>query len=188
MTNKNDVVLKHATLSFLDIDKKYMPSDDDIDNLIYNLNWTYPLSKSRAIYNMGQKYEFANIKTDGNEFDDSVLYLMYGINKKYGFNLNSCLLNYYPNGDVVLGHHRDNCNTLHGGYDKAIVVSASFYCTRKMEFLSIDKREKVQISLDHGDILLMGAGTQKYYTHGIIKEKKDSIGHRLNLTFREFIY
>lgn len=178
-------MLKKADLSYLDIDEKFHLTDDEIDSLIYDLKWTYPLSKSRGIYNMGNSYEFASIKAKGEEFDPAVLKLMTTINEKYNYNLNSCLLNYYEDGSVIIGHHRDNCYNLVGGYEKAIVVSISYYATRTMEFLSLDKREKKHIKLEHGDILLMDKGCQKHYSHAIIKDTKAD-GHRINLTFREF--
>jgi hypothetical protein len=161
-------------------------TDDEIDHLIYGLEWKYPLSASRGIYNMGTSYEFANIKAVGHEFDSAVFRLMTAINEKYGFKLNSCLLNYYEDGSVMINHHRDNCYRLHGGYDNAIVVSVSYYATRTMEFMSLNKKEIKRIKLDHADILLMGPGCQKYYSHAITKDSKAE-GHRINLTFREFI-
>lgn len=179
-------MLKKANIGYLEIDEKYQLTDDEIDNLIYNLDWKYPVSRSRGIYNMGTTYDFANIRVVGNEFDNAVARLMQGINETYNLNLNSCLLNYYEDGNVIIGHHSDNCYKLNGGYSGAIVVSVSYYATRTMEFLSKDKREKLQLELEHGDIILMGSGTQKYYSHSIIKSK-ERIGHRINLTFREFI-
>lgn len=178
-------MLKKANLEYLDIDNEFQLTDDEIDHLIYDLDWTYPLSKSRGLYNMGTSYEFANIKTAGNEFDPAVFRLMTAINEKYGYNLNSCLMNYYEDGSVILGHHRDNCFNLVGGYDGAIVVSISYYATRTMEFMSLDKKEIKRIKLEHGDILLMDKGCQKYYSHAIVKDTKAD-GHRINLTFREF--
>ena len=179
-------MLKNAKLEFLEIDEKYHLTDDEIDDLIYSLKWKYPLSDSRGIYNMGKHYDFSNIRATGEEFKEPVKKLMEAINDKYGFKLNSCLLNYYSDGKVTIGHHSDNCNNLHGGYAKAIVVSISYYATRKMEFVSRNRQEKLQIDLNHGDILLMGSGCQQHYLHGIVKDTK-CLGHRINLTFREFI-
>ncbi len=179
-------MLKRSKLEFLDISDEFQLTDNEIDELIYNLKWTYPVSNSRGIYNMGKHYDFANIRATGEEFTEPVKRLMTALNEKYGFNLNSCLLNYYEDGGVVIGHHSDNCNNLRGGYNSAIVVSVSYYASRTMEFVSRDRSEKFQIQLNHGDILLMGAGCQKNYLHAIVKDKK-CMGHRINLTFREFI-
>lgn len=179
-------MLKQSNLEFLEVDQSFHLSDDEIDSLVYDLEWKYPISASRGIYNMGTSYEFASIKAVGHEFDSAVFRLMQAINEKYGYNLNSCLLNYYVDGSVIIGHHRDNCFNLKGGYDKAIVVSVSYYASRTMEFMSLNKKEIKKIKLDHGDILLMGPGCQKYYSHAITKDTKAE-GHRINLTFREFI-
>lgn len=179
-------MLNQSELKFLEVDQIHHLTDDEIDHLIYDLEWKYPLSASRGIYNMGTSYEFANIKAVGHEFDSAVFRLMTAINEKYGFKLNSCLLNYYEDGSVMINHHRDNCYRLHGGYDNAIVVSVSYYASRTMEFMSLNKKEIKRIKLKHADILLMGPGCQKYYSHAIPKDSKAE-GHRINLTFREFI-
>lgn len=179
-------MLKKANLEFLEVDQSYHLTDDEIDSLIYDLEWKYPLSASRGIYNMGTNYEFANIKAIGNEFHTAVSRLMLALNEKYNLKLNSCLMNYYEDGSVIIGHHRDNCFNLRGGFDKAIVVSVSYYASRTMEFISNDKTEIKRIKLNHGDILLMGPSCQKHYKHAIIKDTKAE-GHRINLTFREFI-
>ena len=72
----NAVLLNNAELNFLEVDQCYHLTDDEVDHLIYDLEWKYPLSASRGIYNMGTSYEFANIKAVGHEFDSAVFRLI----------------------------------------------------------------------------------------------------------------
>lgn len=96
---------------------------------------------------------------------------------------NSCLLNYYNDGDDGMSWHSDNENCLE---KNGTIASLSFGAERLFYFKHKYKQEKIKIKLEHGSLLLMKGETQTYWLHSIPKSKKIK-NPRINLTFRKFI-
>lgn len=91
------------------------------------------------------------------------------------------LLNLYRDGQDSMGWHRDNEDSLG---PEPVIASVSFGVSRKFQFRNYaDKKEKLQIELGHGSLLLMKGTCQEHWEHQIPKSKKVS-GGRINLTFR----
>ena len=99
---------------------------------------------------------------------------------KYKFN--SCLLNYYRDGQDSMGYHADDEKQL--GVDP-VIASVSFGGVRRFVLKhKLDKTiDKLEIQLSHGSLLLMKGKTQHFWVHGIPKTKK-LVAPRINLTFR----
>ena len=95
---------------------------------------------------------------------------------------NSVLLNYYRDQNDSMGMHSDDEREL--GPQPAI---ASLSLGEERSFLLKHKSRKdlktVKLALPAGSLLLMKGDTQKYWRHGINKEKQPC-GPRINLTFR----
>lgn len=95
---------------------------------------------------------------------------------------NSVLLNYYRNQDDSMGMHSDDEHEL--GTQPVI---ASLSLGEQRSFLLKHKSRKelktVKIALPTGSLLLMQGETQRYWKHGINKERQPC-GPRINLTFR----
>ncbi|NVJ84744.1 MAG: alpha-ketoglutarate-dependent dioxygenase AlkB [Algoriphagus sp.] len=91
------------------------------------------------------------------------------------------LLNLYRDGQDSMGWHRDNEPTLGPNPE---IASVSFGASRVFQIRNyFDKKEKIQISLNHGSLLIMRGESQHYWEHQIPKSKK-IFGGRINLTFR----
>jgi alkylated DNA repair dioxygenase AlkB len=131
---------------------------------------------------MGKDYAFSGLVMKAQPWDKRLLQLMGVINEQNGTSFNACLLNYYPDGaNAGISQHSDDEREL--GIDPVVVsVSLGDSC----DFILKNKKdcEVVSIPLKDGDVLVMGAGCQKLYTHGI--EKKVHKGGRISLTFRKF--
>lgn len=93
---------------------------------------------------------------------------------------NACLLNYYPTGDDGMGYHADNEREL-GEYP--VIASLSLGASRKFVFKHRVTKEKVEIPLQAGQLIVMAGTTQTYWVHSLPKTKKVKEG-RINLTFR----
>jgi alkylated DNA repair dioxygenase AlkB len=95
---------------------------------------------------------------------------------------NSVLLNYYRDQNDSMGMHSDDEREL--GPQPAI---ASLSLGQERSFLLKHKSRKdlktVKLALPAGSLLLMQGDTQKYWWHGINKEKQ-ACSARINLTFR----
>ncbi|MEE6127769.1 alpha-ketoglutarate-dependent dioxygenase AlkB [Chryseobacterium arthrosphaerae] len=97
-----------------------------------------------------------------------------------GETYNSCLLNLYHDGSEGMAYHSDGETDLkkHGA-----IASLTFGAERKFLFKHKKTKEKVEIFLENGSLLIMKGTTQDNWLHRLpptIKVKTP----RVNLTFR----
>jgi alkylated DNA repair dioxygenase AlkB len=98
-----------------------------------------------------------------------------------GAKFNSMLANLYRDGGDKIGWHSDNEPELG---PEPLIASISLGAERRFDMRRRDDHAKVaRIVLEHGSLLVMGGGTQRNWQHGIAR-RTDSIGERINLTFR----
>ncbi|NLR93537.1 alpha-ketoglutarate-dependent dioxygenase AlkB family protein [Flammeovirga agarivorans] len=95
-------------------------------------------------------------------------------------NYNSCLLNLYHDGSEGMGYHSDDEKDMK---EFGTIASLSLGAERKFSFKHKESKERIDILLEHGSLLLMKGETQKYWKHALPKSKK-VIYPRINLTFR----
>lgn len=99
------------------------------------------------------------------------------LNAFFKVKLNSCLINYYPDGTSNIGHHSDNTDNM--------VVTISLGGSRTFQFKSKSDNTTHDTLLHDGDMVVMYGNCQKLFTHSVIKD--DSVTPRISLTFREII-
>jgi len=105
------------------------------------------------------------------------------IEKETQEKFNSCLLNLYHNGEEGMAWHSDGESDLKKG---AAIGSLSFGAERKFVFKHKKSKEKVELYLEHGSLLIMKGTTQKYWLHRLPPSKKIT-SPRINLTFRTIV-
>lgn len=95
-----------------------------------------------------------------------------------GRRFNSCLANYYRNGQDSVAWHSDDEHEMGD-----VIVSISLGGTRR--FLTREKttQSKETYTLEHGDMVVMSGDFQKTHEHCVPKTAK-AVDPRLNLTFR----
>ncbi len=93
---------------------------------------------------------------------------------------NSCLLNLYHSGEEGMGWHSDDEKELK---PNGAIASLSFGAERKFTFKHKATKEKVELMLDHGSLLVMKGATQASWQHRLPPTKKVGTP-RINLTFR----
>jgi alkylated DNA repair dioxygenase AlkB len=93
---------------------------------------------------------------------------------------NSCLLNLYHSGDEGMSWHSDGEKDLkkHGA-----IGSLSLGAERKFAFKHKVNKQKIDLVLEKGSLLVMKGVTQDYWLHRLPPTKKVSTP-RINLTFR----
>ena len=96
---------------------------------------------------------------------------------------NSCLLNLYHNGDEGMGWHSDAEKTL---LDNGTIASITLGAERKFSFKHKETKQRIDILLENGSLLLMKGTTQKNWLHRLPPTKK-VFSPRINLTFRTII-
>lgn len=97
-----------------------------------------------------------------------------------GESFNSCLLNLYHDGSEGMAWHSDAEKDLkkHGA-----IASVTFGAERKFAFKHKTTKDRVELLLENGSLLVMKDETQDFWLHRLPPTKR--ISHpRINLTFR----
>ncbi|WP_313218518.1 alpha-ketoglutarate-dependent dioxygenase AlkB [Stenotrophomonas sp.] len=98
-----------------------------------------------------------------------------------GTAFNSVLLNRYRDGDDGMGWHSDNEAELGPA---PLIASLSLGAERRFLLRRRDDHaRKAEVTLGHGDLLLMGGQTQRHYQHALPKTARP-LAERITLTFR----
>ena len=102
------------------------------------------------------------------------------VEAKSGDSYNCCLLNLYHSGEEGMAWHADDEKEL---LPDGAIASVSLGAPRRFIFRNKIDKQKTEILLEHGSLLLMRGSTQSYWEHSlpIMKRVKDA---RINLTFR----
>ncbi len=100
-----------------------------------------------------------------------------------GEQFNSCLLNLYHDGNEGMAYHSDGEKDLK---KNGAIASLTFGAERKFSFKHKVSKEKVELVLNHGSLLVMKDQTQSYWLHRLPPTKK-VFTPRINLTFRTIV-
>ncbi len=126
------------------------------------------------------EYTYSNTSKYALPWTSELLDLKLLIEKESGETFNSCLLNLYHNGDEGMAWHSDGETDLK---KDGAIGSLSFGAERKFAFKHKQSKEKVELFLQHGSLLVMKDTTQTFWLHRLPPTKK-VITPRINLTFR----
>lgn len=129
------------------------------------------------------EYVYSGTKKHAWNWTPELLELKALVELKTGEKFNSCLLNLYHNGNEGLGWHSDNEKEL--GVNP-IIASLSLGASRKFLLKHIQTKQKVDVILETGSLIIMKGETQDKWIHSLPKTKK-SQSPRINLTFR-YVY
>ena len=129
------------------------------------------------------KYTYSKTTKQALPWTKELLELKARIEKESGETFNSCLLNLYHSGDEGMGWHSDDEPELK---KNGAIASLSFGAVRKFAFKHKESKEKVELLLEHGSLLIMKDSTQSFWQHTLPKTKKVTTP-RVNLTFRTIV-
>jgi alkylated DNA repair dioxygenase AlkB len=169
-------------------------SDLFLNNLKNNINWKQEsmnmygkqlnFPRLTAWYGDNDKpYSFSGIKLSPQPWNEELLEIKNKIENKALVNFNSVLLNRYRNGNDSISWHTDAEKELG---QNPIIASVNFGATRKFQLRHIHTKEKLEIELTHGSLLIMQGELQHFWQHQVPKTKQ-IITERINLTFRVII-
>lgn len=125
-------------------------------------------------------YTYSNSTKHALPWTKELLELKTIIEKETGETFNSCLLNLYHNGEEGMAWHSDGERDLK---QDGAIGSLSFGAERKFAFKHKQTKEKVELVLEHGSLLVMKDTTQTHWLHRLPPSKK-IMTPRVNLTFR----
>ncbi|EKO3955374.1 alpha-ketoglutarate-dependent dioxygenase AlkB [Vibrio fluvialis] len=93
---------------------------------------------------------------------------------------NSVLANLYRDGQDSMGWHQDNEPELG---QQPVIASLSLGETRRFVLRHLHSKEKLELPLSHGSLLIMAGNTQHLWQHCVPKTVR-ALEPRINLTFR----
>ncbi|MDO6489999.1 MULTISPECIES: alpha-ketoglutarate-dependent dioxygenase AlkB family protein [unclassified Cellulophaga] len=128
-------------------------------------------------------YTYSKITKTALPWTKELLELKDLVEIKTGETFNSCLLNLYHTGEEGMAWHSDGEKDLK---ENGAIGSLSFGAERKFSFKHKENKQKIDINLDRGSLLVMTGTTQKNWLHRLPPTKKVSTP-RINLTFRTII-
>jgi Alkylated DNA repair protein len=109
--------------------------------------------------------------------------LRYLVESLSGETYNSCLLNLYHSGDEGMAWHSDGEPDLK---KNGAIASVTFGAERKFSFKHKQSKQRVDILLEHGSLLVMKDVTQTYWLHRL-PPTRSVTRPRVNLTFRTIV-
>lgn len=128
-------------------------------------------------------YTYSNTTRYALEWTPELLELKKIAENMSGTIFNSCLINLYHDGTEGMAWHSDDEKELG---KNTVIASVSLGAERKFSFKHKQTKEKKDIILQNGSLLVMKGTTQTHWLHSLPKSVK--IRHpRINLTFRTII-
>ena len=166
-------------------------SDDSInfEKIFQSIPWVQPVvamygktfKPKRQVATMGKPYNYnGNNSKKETPIPKIIQTIMNKVNDITKKDYNTCIANYYPNGEAYICMHDD------GEENSESIASVSFGATRKFVVQNKSTKEKHFIELKDLDIIVMeGNKFQRDYLHGIPKQVKVK-EPRISLTFRNY--
>ncbi len=125
-------------------------------------------------------YSFSGINLRPTIWTDELLQIKEIIEPKCNVHFNSVLLNLYRNGNDSISWHTDAEKELG---KNPVIASVNFGETRKFQLRHRATKQKIELKLKHGSLLIMKGSLQHFWQHQVPKTKK-IVDKRINLTFR----
>ena len=171
-----------------------MVADDYFEKLMQNIAWEndqaiilgrqITTKRKVAWYgDQGYEYTYSNVNRYALPWTVELLELRQRVQQLTGEHFNSCLLNLYHTGEEGMAWHSDDETDLK---KNGAIASLSFGAERKFAFKHKQSKEKVELYLEHGSLLVMKDTTQSHWLHRLPPTKKITTA-RINLTFRTIV-
>lgn len=139
-------------------------------------------TKRKVAWYGDEEYSYTYSKTTktANLWIKDLLELKEIVEKESEETYNSCLLNLYHSGEEGMAYHSDGEKMLK---KNGAIASLSLGVTRKFSFKHKTNKQRIDIILEKGSLLVMKEGTQTNWLHRLPPTKKVN-SPRINLTFR----
>lgn len=129
------------------------------------------------------EYTYSNIHKYALPWTAELRILKALVEAETGETFNASLLNLYHSGEEGMAWHSDGEKDLK---KNGAIASLSFGAVRKFAFKHKQSKEKIDIILQNGSLLLMKDTTQRHWLHRLPPTKKVHTA-RINLTFRTIV-
>jgi alkylated DNA repair dioxygenase AlkB len=127
-------------------------------------------------------YTYSGIKLNAQLWPDFIMEIKNRIEHDFNIIFNSALVNLYRDGNDSNGKHSDDEPEMG---KNPVMASVSLGASRKFRvYHKTQKHCKTELTLRHGDLVIMKGEMQHHWYHEIPKEKK-VLEPRINITFRK---
>lgn len=126
-------------------------------------------------------YTYSGVKKSPQAWIPELLSIKTQLEKLTQSEFNSCLLNFYHDGNDGMGWHSDDEKELDAN---SPIASLSLGAQRKFAFRHKVDKTTIPLYLENGSVLIMHSPTQQFWQHTLLKTKT-VINPRINLTFRK---
>jgi len=165
-----------------------------LETLLSNIEWRNDeavifgkriITKRKVAWYGEKPFQYTYSKTTKHalHWTTELLELKLLVEQKTGEAFNSCLLNLYHNGEEGMAWHSDEETALK---KNGAIASLSFGAERKFALKHKETKEKVELILENGSLLVMKDTTQTHWLHRLPPTKLIS-KPRVNLTFRTIV-
>jgi len=131
----------------------------------------------------GRSYKYAGINRQGFSWPKPLNTIKERVEEVLDVQFNSCLVNFYFDGNDGMGFHSDDEKMLDSQHP---IASVSIGTDRIFKFQHKATREQKEVLLKDGSLLVMNPPCQEYWKHALPKNKKEK-NSRINLTFRKVL-
>lgn len=148
--------------------------------IVYGKSVKFP--RLTAWYGNNDKpYTFSGITLNPKPWTSELIEIKKNIETKYLLSFNSVLLNLYRNGKDSISWHTDAEKELG---ENPVIASVNFGATRIFQLRHRTTKQKIELKLTHGSLLIMLGEIQHFWQHQVPKTNTET-GKRINLTFRQ---
>jgi len=166
-------------------------ANDYFDQLFESITWQHDqamingalIETSRKIAWYGSEayqYTYSGVTKTALPWTPLLLALKAMAEQESGERYNACLINLYHNGSEGMAWHSDGEKDLK---KNGAIASMSLGAERKFSFKHKVSQENISLYLQNGSLLVMTGTTQSYWLHRLAPTK-ETVGARINLTFR----
>jgi alkylated DNA repair dioxygenase AlkB len=132
----------------------------------------------------GTTYAYSGTRFEPQPWPAALLPVRARLRHETGIDFNSVLANCYRDGRDYMGWHSDNERALG---QQPVIASLSLGHERRFIFRDrTSRRDKRELMLPDGSLLLMAGDTQTLYQHALPATAKP-VDARINLTFRRIV-
>ncbi len=192
--SKANLLPKEGTVNYFGKVLSQSEADLYYQSLLHNIEWKNDeaiifgkkiITKRKVAWYAEEEfpYTYSKVTKQALPWTKELLSLKTIVEHKTGEQFNSCLLNLYHSGDEGMAWHSDGERALK---KNGAIGSLSFGAERKFAFKHKETKEKVELYLEHGSLLVMKDETQSHWLHRLPPTKKIN-APRINLTFRSII-
>lgn len=128
-------------------------------------------------------YGYSGLRREALPWNPVLIEIKADVEDRCNCGFNSCLLNYYNDGEDYMGWHSDNEPDLD---PRSPIASLSLGAERKFSFKHRSGSPVIDVMLGSGSLLLMHPPTQGFWKHTLRKSKRIK-SPRINLTFRNIL-